>query len=42
MRITIQVLLLLRKITLLAVWRMDSERKRLEAQLGRVENGLKP
>lgn len=38
MRIMIQVLLLLKKITLLAVWRMDSERKKLAAQLGREEN----
>lgn len=41
MRKAIQLLLLLRKITLLAVWRMDSERKRLAAQLGREENVLK-
>ena len=29
------------KITLLTVWGMDSERKKLVAQLGREENGLK-
>ena len=39
-RIIIQVLLLWMKVTPV-MWRMDSETKRLEAQLGREDSGLK-